>query len=174
MLWAETTTDTFPGFDGFLGTRASFMLDVVFLAMLLIVPVMLWSVFLVRYRRNYMLHKRIQLTTGLVLLIAVIAFEIDMRLYDWEPRAKASPFFKQGTWDTVWKFLIIHLVFAVPTPLIWLTVIVRALKRFPHPPMPITGHSRSHRCWGYIGVFGLLFTAITGWIFYYLAFVATR
>ena len=76
MLWADVTSESFPGIDGFLGTRASFMLDVVFLAMLAIVPVLCWSVYLVRYRRNYALHKRIQLLTGLVLLVAVVAFEV--------------------------------------------------------------------------------------------------
>ena len=172
MVWAEVKANGFPGVDGFLGTRASFMLDVVFLAMLLIVPVMLWSVYLVKYRRNYALHKRVQLVTGLVLLIAVVAFEIDIRMYEWEPRAEPSPFFEPEAWNTVWTALTIHLVFAIPTPLIWLVVIMRALKRFPDPPEP-GPHSKSHRCWGYSAVGGLLLTAITGWIFYCLAFVAS-
>ncbi len=173
MLWAEVATSDFPGIDGFLGTRGSFMLDVVFLAMLFIVPVMCWSVYLVRYRRNYALHKKVQLITGLVLLIAVVAFEVDMRfLTDWEVRAELSPYYTVGQWNTVWTALSIHLVFAVPTPIIWCLVIYRAWKRFPVPPQP-GEHSASHRCWGYLAVIGMLLTAITGWFFYYLAFVSS-
>ena len=55
-------------FDGFLGTRASLMLDVVFLAMFVVVPALAWSVYLVKVRRNYGLHKRVQLLLGSVLL----------------------------------------------------------------------------------------------------------
>ena len=49
------------------------MLDVVFLAMFVVVPVMLYSIYLVRYRRRYRLHKRLQLGLGLILLMAVTA-----------------------------------------------------------------------------------------------------
>ena len=179
MLWAEVSAESFPGIDGFLGTRASFMLDVVFLAMLLIVPVLCWSVYLVRYRRNYALHKKIQLTTGLVLLLAVVAFEVDVRfLSDWEIRAELSPYYQVDNWSTVWTALSIHLLFAVPTPLIWAMVIIRALKQFPSPistgkMSPRLAHGASHRRWGYLAVAGMIMTAITGWVFYYLAFVAS-
>ena len=40
------------------------MLDVVFLAMFAIMPVMSWSIWLVRHRQHYALHKRIQLGLG--------------------------------------------------------------------------------------------------------------
>lgn len=173
MLWADVSAESFSGIDGFLGTRASFMLDVVFLAMLLIVPVLCWSVYLVRYRHNYALHKKVQLVTGLVLLLAVVAFEVDVRfLSDWEERAELSPYYQVDSWSTVWTALSIHLLFAVPTPLIWALVIIRALKQFPSPPEP-SAHGASHRRWGYLAVAGMILTAITGWVFYYLAFVAS-
>ena len=35
----------YPGIDGFLGTRASWMLDVLFLAMFAVVVVLGWSVY---------------------------------------------------------------------------------------------------------------------------------
>ena len=38
------------------------MLDVVFLAMFAVLVALATSVYLVRYRRSYLLHKRIQLT----------------------------------------------------------------------------------------------------------------
>jgi putative membrane protein len=79
--------------DGFLGTRASVMLDVVFVAMFGIVPVLCWSIYQVKYRRRYGLHKRVQVILAAVLLLTVAAFEIDMQVFtDWKERAAASQY----------------------------------------------------------------------------------
>ena len=88
--WAASLQLPMPyALDGFLGTRASFMLDVVFLAMFALVPVLAVSVWLVMYRQRYLLHKRIQLALGIVLLVTVVLFEIDMRANGW--RAGRAP-----------------------------------------------------------------------------------
>jgi len=151
-----------------LPTRASIMLDVVFLAMFAVVPLLAWSIFLVRYRRDYALHKRVQLTLGIVLLVAVAFFELDMQFFtDWEERARSSPYF--DSW--VKPVLAVHLFFAVPTALLWVAVIARALRRFPNPPGP-SRHSREHVFWGWLAALETLLTALTGWAFYWLAFVA--
>jgi uncharacterized membrane protein YozB (DUF420 family) len=157
----------YPGIDGFLGTRASLMLDVVFAAMFIVLPVLAWSIQQVRRHRRYALHKRVQLMLGAVLLVAVTLFEIDMRLNDWTLRAAPSPYYPQPANLS----LAIHLCFAVPTALLWLVVIVRALRRFPKPPLP-GEHSRQHIFWGWLAAMGMAGTAITGWIFYWLAFAA--
>ena len=96
-----------------------------------------------------------------------------MRLNDWKPRAEPSPYFVKGEWCTVWYSLAIHLSFAVPTLFLWIAVIVRALLLFPSPPTPGL-HSKAHKLWGWIAALGMTDTAVTGWLFYYLAFVATR
>jgi hypothetical protein len=156
------------GIDGFLGTRASLMLDVVFLAMFAVVPLLIWSIWLVRYRRNYRLHKRVQVILGSVLLVAVTLFEIDLRFFtDWRQRAEPSPYY--ANW--VFPALYIHLFFAVPTALLWVTVIVRALRRFANPPQP-GPHSRQHIFWAWLAAIEMCLTALTGWIFYLLAFAA--
>lgn len=155
--------------DGFLGTRASIMLDVVFLAMFAVVPILAWSIHLVRNKRNYRLHKQVQVTLGLVLLVAVTLFEIDMRFVtDWRARATASPHFASGT---VMNSLYIHLVFAVTTAVLWILVMARALRNIPNPPGPCA-HSIWHKRWGWIAALDMLGTSITGWVFYWLAFVA--
>ena len=161
-----------PGFVNFIfPSRASLMLDVVFLAMMLVVPVLIWSILQVRARR-FQLHKYTQLTLGSVLLLAVIAFEVDMRFFtDWEQLAKASPYYKEGTWDLVWISLTIHLCFAIPATLLWITVITLGLRNFPVPPEP-GKHSPVHRKLGYSAAATMIGTAVTGWIFYILAFVA--
>lgn len=156
--------------NGFLGTRASLMLDVVFLAMFAVVPILGWSIYLVRTKRNYLLHKRVQVTLSLVLLVAVALFEIDMRfITGWESAAKLSPHYNTGL---VWKALSIHLVFAVTTAVVWTLVVVRALRNIPSPPGP-SPHSAWHKRWAWIAALDMLGTAVTGWVFYYLAFIAT-
>ncbi|HXT59061.1 MAG TPA: DUF420 domain-containing protein [Pirellulales bacterium] len=157
----------YPGVDGFLGTRASLMLDLVFLAMFAVVPVMGWSIYLVKYRKRYLLHKRIQLVLAVVLLAVVVLFEGDMRIHGWTERAKPSPYYE--TW--VQHSLSIHLPFAVSTALLWIFVTVRALRRFPCPPAP-NDHSPSHVFWAKLAAIDMLLTAVTGWAFYGLAFVA--
>jgi len=165
---------TYPGINGFLGSRGSLMLDVVFLAMFAVLPVLAVSIYLVK-RGHFELHKKLQLTLGLVLLIAVAAFEVDMRLNDWEARAVESPYFSlDAKWTcTAGVALIIHLFFAVPTAVLWTVVIVQALRKFPRPPQP-GQHSASHKFWGWLAAMEMFLTAITGWVFYYLAFIATK
>lgn len=157
------------GFDGFLGTRASLMLDVVFLAMFVVVPVLAWSVYLVKARRNYRLHKRVQVTLASVLLAAVTSFEIDMRINGWTHRAAPSPYWADGT---VQKALVLHLVFAVSTAVLWIVVLVRALRNFASPPLP-GPHSAWHKKWGWVAAIDLALTSLTGWLFYWLAFAAS-
>jgi uncharacterized membrane protein YozB (DUF420 family) len=157
----------YPDLDGFLGTRASLMLDVVFLAMFAVVPILGWSIYLVKYRRRYLLHKRIQLALASVLLVAVVLFEADVRVHGWTRRAEPSPYYE--TW--VGYSLYVHLPFAVSTALLWIVVTVRAVRHFPRPPQP-NEHSRSHLVWAKLAAIDMLLTAITGWVFYWLAFVA--
>lgn len=155
--------------DGPLGTRASLMMDLVFLAMFLVVPVMLWSIWQVRVRRRYVLHKRVQLTLGIVLGIAVLLFEIHVNVHDWRARATGSP---GGTlpWGVA-AALVIHLCCSIPATLLWVFVIVRAVRRFPSPPEP-SPHSRQHAFWGWFAAIEMVLTAVTGWVFYWLAFGA--
>jgi uncharacterized membrane protein YozB (DUF420 family) len=163
----------YPGIDGFLGNRASLMLDVVFLAMFLTLPVLGWSIYQVRVRRRFLLHKRTQLVLGGVLLAVVLLFEIDIRVYGWRQRAVPSPYY-DADWSKGWVnwSLWIHLCFAVSSLLLWVVVIVHALRRFPHPPAP-NRYSATHRWLGRAAAVDLSLTALTGWIFYWLAFVCT-
>ncbi len=158
----------YPGIDGFLGSRASLMLDVLFLAMFVVVAVLLWSVYQVKYRRRYRLHKWVQLTLGLVLLLVVVAFETDMRLYGWEDRAAGAVGGQVSC--GVWAALCVHLVFALAAVVLWPVVIVMALRNFPVPPQP-GAHSRTHIWWARLAAIDMVLVAVTGWVFYWLAFV---
>lgn len=161
----------YPGIDGFLGTRASLMLDVVSVALAVLLPLLAWNIYLVRYRRAYATHKRLQLLLGAVLGVTVILFEVDMRTAGWRERAAPSPYFAGDGNGLVQYALGVHLVFAVSTALLWIWVIAQAVLQFPKPPAP-SQHSRSHRLWGRVAAIDLVCTAVTGWVFYWLAFVA--
>ena len=161
------TAAVFPGIDGFLGTRASIGMDVVFVGLLALLPVLAWSVAAVR-RGRYELHKALQLFIAAALAAAIVVFEIDVRLVsDWKPRAAASPFWPGG----VLAALAVHLVFAVSTFVLLVWVLWEAVARFPTPPTPGT-HGPRHRRMARLAAADLVLTAITGTAFYWLAFVA--
>ena len=109
---------------------------------------------------------------GIVLLVTVALFEIDIRLRGWRQHAALSPFYEED-WSRGWVnwSLWIHLFFAISTCVLWIYVIVAALRKFPSPPQP-NEHSRAHIFWARLAAIGMTMTALTGWVFYYLAFVA--
>jgi hypothetical protein len=148
------------------------MLDVVALAMLGVLPVLGWSIYQVKYHRRYTLHKRVQIALGVALLIVVALFEADMRANGWRDRAAASPYMgSEGSLGLVEISLGVHLCFAVSSALLWVVVIARALRNFPSPPAP-GPHSAWHVRYARLAAYDMLCTAVTGWIFYWLAFVA--
>jgi len=158
--------------DGFLPWRGSLMLDAVFVAMFLVLPVLGWSIQQAK-RGRYLLHKRVQLALAVVLLLAVGAFEIDMQLFtDWRVQATASPYYDAGSGAGLAVVALwVHLVFACTTAVLWVFVIVQGLRKIPHPPQP-GPYSRTHARWAKIAAVDMCLTAVTGWVFYYLAFVA--
>ncbi len=158
----------YAGVDGFLGTRASLMLDLFVVIMAVVVAALGWSVYEVKYRRRFGLHRYIQVFLGLALLAAVVVFELDIRLNGWRDRAAGA--IGGEVPAGVWVALAVHLVFAISTVLLWPVVIVAALRGFGNPPVP-GPHSRWHKPWARVAALDLVATAITGWIFYLVAFV---
>jgi putative membrane protein len=160
----------FEGLDGFLaplGSRASIGMDVVLVGLLALLPVLAWSIAAVRAGR-YRLHKRLQLFIVGALAAAIVVFEIDIRIFsDWRERARPSPFWPAGVLGS----LGVHLVFAISTFLLWTWVVLEAVARFPVPPAP-GRHGPRHRWMARLAAVDLLGTALTGVVFYWLAFVA--
>lgn len=150
-------------------------MDVVLVGLLALLPVLAWSVALVR-RGRYAAHKRLQLFIVAALLAAIVVFEIDIRLIsDWRVRAAGGPAWG-GAPNPWWPVgvlgaLGIHLVFAVSTLVLWAWVVWEAIARFPVPPAP-GSHGPRHRRMARLAALDLVLTAITGTIFYWLAFVA--
>jgi hypothetical protein len=102
----------------------------------------------------------------------VALFEADIRMHGWRHRAAASPYSAHdGSTDWVAAALEVHLFFSITAALLWVVVIFRALRNFSSPPQPAP-HSRWHRRIGMLAAIDMVCTAVTGWIFYWLAFVA--
>jgi len=159
--------------NGFLGYQSTFMLDFVVTALVLIVPALLASLYLVKVKRNYLGHRNAQLILTGVLLVAVIAFEVDIRMHGgWENIVgRRTPTLSVDQLAAARQILYVHLCFAISTPLLWAVTIVLALRRMPSPPVPCE-HSRLHKTLGWLSVIDLVLTSVTGLAFYYRAFVA--
>ena len=144
------------------------MIDVVCLAMIGVVLVLAWSIYQVKIRRRYRLHKWTQITLGIVVLVVVILFEVDIRLHGWEERAANAIGGRPA--QAVYGALYIHLVFAISTVILWPVTIALAVANFGEPPKP-GPHSRVHIPLARTAAADMVLTALTGWVFYWLAFV---
>jgi len=153
--------------EGFLPmSRASFVLDFIALAMAAVIPMMLVSLYKVRKRKNHQLHKRIQVLLGVVLGLVILVFELDMRLYGWRQYAEVSPYYE----TLVIPSLIFHLFFAIPTLFLWAYTIVMALR---HRIDAETGKYRfRHKFFGWLSACAMIGTTLSGWLFFWLAFMA--
>jgi putative membrane protein len=158
--------------DGFLGYPASFMLDVVVCSLAIVVPTLIFSLYAVKVRRNYALHKRLQITLGIVLLVAVGLFEIDMRLqggFEQILKKRPRPLSRQEL-TFFEQVLLVHLGFAVSTVILWGATLRLALKRIPIPPAP-SPHSPLHKFLGWLSAIDITLTSATGLMVYYYGFM---
>ena len=153
--------------QGFLGTRADILVDIVVVSLAVILPLLglaLWWVQRGEYRR----HRNLMVTLGATLAIVVTLFEIDIRL--------AGGFFVLAAESSyagtalLTASVYIHLVLAVSTALLWAVLIVTSLRRFPSPPEP-GEYSMSHKRLGRLGMVGMALTGVTGLELYLVGMV---
>lgn len=158
--------------DGFLGYPTSLMLDFVVCALVLIVPLLLFSIYQVKFKKNYLLHRNMQILLGVTLMAAVAAFEIDMRLQggvDEILKKRASPL-TTAQLDFFWNVMYVHLFFAVTTVPLWATTLILAWRRFPSPPYP-SAHSGLHKPLAWLSTIDITMTSVTGLAVYYYGFM---
>ena len=155
------------GSAGLLGSRATAAVDVAYLLLLAIVPLFVWSLEALLVRRNYLLHKRIQLALTPPFLIASGILGCDFLLGDWRQRAvKAAG---EAIAPVTLMTLAIHVAFLATSLLIWVVLFFAAIRRIPNPPGPCK-FGPTYLFW--IVLLGLqtFLAMLTGWEFYMLAY----
>ncbi len=157
--------------SGFLGFGASFMLDFVLVALVLVVPIVLLGIFLAK-KKSYKPHSRVMFLISFILLLVVLLFELDMRLHGGihgiaEASGKGSnvktPFFT--------ALLYTHLFFSFSGCLLWGGTVWGALKHFHWQAPAPTPYGMIHRQKAAVSVFFLFGIVITGVLVYYFAFM---
>ena len=153
---------------GFLGTRADILVDVVTLSFIVILPILIASWWLVRKKKDYLNHRRIQLYLGITLGVVVGIFEYDLSqsggIFE---MTKGSIY--EGTAILNWT-IYIHTIFSVLTSVIWVGLIVMSLIKFGSKPRP-NDFSGKHKFWGRIGMFTMFMAGITSPPLYYFGFM---
>lgn len=142
---------------GFLGTRADLLMDIVIVALVAVVPIVLYNWHLARAGR-YPRHKALQVGLATLLAVVVGVFEYNLRLQGGIFAATAASRYA-GT-ATLNGWIYVHTFFAITTLLVWVVLIAVSLRRFPSPPAP-NGFSATHRRWGRIGMVWMLLAGIT-------------
>lgn len=152
---------------GFLGTGANLLLDIVVVALAALLPALFFSWRSARAGK-YPLHKRMQVTLFWVLTVAVLLFELDIRLSGGIVAMTGDSRFA-GTLilsGSIW----FHMALAILTASVWIWLLFTSLRRFPSPPEP-GAFSPTHRRWGRIAMIGMVLTGITGIELYVIGFV---
>ncbi len=142
---------------GFLGTRADLLMDIVILALVVVVPIVLYNWQLAR-RGWYARHKALQISLAVLLGAVVGFFEFNLRQQGGIFVATAASRYAGTGTLNFWIYL--HTFFAITTIVIWIGLIVVSLRRFPSPPLP-GAFSARHRFWGRIGMVWMLVTGVT-------------
>ena len=146
--------------EGFLGTRADFIVDTVMITSALLPFLLLIAIFFAR-NEKYDLHKWSQITLFTIVNLLVITLEIDIRFGSINKVIEQSKYFGSETLTIVF---FIHLLFAISSTLLWLWLIIVSVRRYPvHFRFP-------HKRYGIITYIDILLTVITGWMLYAMVF----
>lgn len=156
-----------PGFIP--SSRGSLSLDLIAIGLLLILPLLYVSINAAK-RRQLARHRLLQLCLSAILLAVIVLFEIDMRSSGWLHLAEPSPMFTEAKMLLYW----IHFPISISTACLWFFTLGYAMKNgIMSPPRDQRATSRLqlHRTTGKLAAIGMGLTALTGWVFYVMAFV---
>ncbi len=155
--------------NGFLGTQADILMDVIIVALPVVLGAMVWAIYRAR-ARQWTAHRNVQVALAALLFVVVTALEIDIHYMagDVLELGAASRFEP----ETLRLLLDVHLVFSTSTAILWVGLIAWSLKRFGNPPRPSSASGR-HRFWGRVAAIDMALTAVTGLGFYVACFVMT-
>ena len=150
--------------DGFLGTGAPLAFDLIVVLLAILLPILALSILTARSGRK-LLHRNLQIASTLALGVTVLFFEFEIRRGGGWKTMLASQNLTPGELQNVGRMLLVHLIFATTTPALWTAAIVTSSEAW-------TGERPArHRIIGRLAAADLTLTALTGWTWYYLAFL---
>ncbi len=155
--------------NGFLGTDADVLMDVIIVALPVVLGVMTWAIYKAR-ARQWTTHRNTQVGLAALLFVVVTALEIDIHYMAGDVLELGAS--SRIDAETLRLILDVHLVFSTSTAILWVGLIVWSLKRFGSPPTP-SASSAKHRFWGRVAAVDMALTAITGLGFYVACFMMT-
>lgn len=148
----------------------TWIIDIVNVSFLIITPIIIWS--WLRARNGaYTLHRNVQISLFLVLLVVVYLFEMDLRSLGGIFKAVEQSRYAGTAWLN--GLIHFHSFCAESTSVIWILLLIVSLIKFPRPPKP-NAFSRWHIIFGRIGMIDMLLSAVTGVILYFAGFVMTK
>lgn len=147
-------------------SRASGVMDFIVIAMALLLPFLFFSIYQIRVNKNKRLHRHLQTVLGIILFLSVVVFEIDVRLSGWREAAEPSQYYDSWVFPLLW----LHLLGAIPTFFLWVGALYQGLSSMTADVASDLKIKR-HKRLGSLASYGLVYTAMTGWIFYIFAFV---
>ena len=150
--------------QGFLGFGAPFALDFIIVALACVLPVLLASILAIR-SGHQKAHRSLQIALTTALTLVLILFEWQIRsLGGWREIVAYRKFTNEET-AVVGGTLAVHLVFSVTTPLLWIAALVTSSAAWEGL------RKRRHHWLGRLAAADLLMTTLTGWLWYWVAFV---
>ncbi len=138
---------------GILGTRADILIEIVMLSFIIILPLLVISWRLARVKKDYALHRKIQITLGVSLAVVVSIFEYDLSMSGGIFELTKGGIY-EGTAILLWT-IYIHTAFAVLAAVIWTGLIISSMIKFDNPPQP-NSFSKIHRVLGRAGMITMI------------------
>ena len=151
---------------GLFGSRADLLTDLSLLTFI-VLPFIMPLGFRLAAKQRLHAHRRVQVGFLAIMTIAVLVLEVDIRLRGGSCALAGKAVSVPP--PAVRALLLVHLLIAVSTWLLWIGFVVRSWRRF-GSSLP-GDFSRTHRRWGRILWLGVGATAGTGTLLYIAAFV---
>ncbi|RME83376.1 MAG: DUF420 domain-containing protein [Planctomycetota bacterium] len=156
---------------GFLGYQPLFLMDLVLLSQVIIIPLLFLAIYFAK-KGNYKLHSRLLLVLTLLLLIAVISFELEIRHYGGLPAIAKMVGKEKNTQTLIFRInFFIHLLLSGLVAPLWLYILYGGKKHFTFSNPTPNEYGKTHRFLGKIAFIGALLVGFTGAFNYYLAFI---
>ena len=152
--------------SSFLGARSDALIDIGILSIVAVVPILVWSWRLAR-QGQWTLHKRVQLSTALVLGIVVLLFEIDLNQMGGIFAVTAGSAYEGTATLNFWIWT--HTAFAISSTIVWVLLVAASLIKFPSPPQP--KYFTTHRHFGRLAMVLMLGSGATAIPMYIYGFV---